>query len=45
MIRDPSMMPESHQNDKGFGHDVGEPLIDLESKQLKGRGGMPQYGV
>ena len=42
---DPDTMLESRRNDRGSGHDVGEPLMDLESKQLKGRRGMPQYGI
>ena len=38
-------MPKSRRKDRGSGHDAGEPPMDLGSKQLKGRGGMPQYGV
>ena len=44
-IGDLDTMSDIRRNDRGSGHDVEEPLTDLGFKQLKGRRGMPQYGV
>ena len=40
-IGDSDMMLECHRKNRGVGHNVEEAPMDLGSKQLRGRGGIP----